>query len=274
MKKYYITTIIFCLFAMPLYAARIVANVNGEPISDTDITARTQLMARQGHTSVDNRRVALQNIIDDNIKIEYASNFNAVPDSKTVDAELKKMNLGELSTSQQAMAKRALRAEMAWQIVVARTIMPTIKISDEQIASETADLARTHGLPVKMTIIRLIDIPSDIAAQLTKPSSCDNAMEIAEHFGGAPQKFTAAQYELSEDIRNRVVSLPKLTWSPVVDHSVLLVCDIKKMSEYKNLDKTIKQNATFKQAMFTADQQLKQLRRKAVIIINDDRYKL
>jgi len=30
----------------------------------------------------------------------------------------------------------------------------------------------------------------------------------------------------------------------------------------------------YKQAMFLADQQLKQLRRKAVVVINDDRYKL
>ena len=274
MKKYYISAIIFGLFTIPLHATSIIANINGEPISDTDITARTKLMARQGRTSVDNRRVALQNIIDDNIKVEYASNFNAVPDEKTVDTELKKMNLGVLPASEITMAKRALRAEMAWQMVVARTIMPTIKISDEQIASETADLARTHGLPIEMTIIRLIDIPSDIAAKLSKPSSCDNAMEIAERFGGAPQKFTAAQYELSADIRERVAALAKLTWSPVVDRSVLLVCNTKKMPEYKNLDKTIKQNAIFKQAMFTADQQLKQLRRKAVIIINDDRYKL
>ena len=97
---------------------------------------------------------------------------------------------------------------------------------------------------------------------------------MAENFGGAPQKFTALQYELSADIRERVANLPKLTWSSRVDNSVLLVCDTKKTSEYKNLDEIIKQNATYKQAMFMADQQLKQLRRKAVIVINDDRYKL
>ena len=97
---------------------------------------------------------------------------------------------------------------------------------------------------------------------------------MAEDFGGVPQKFTAVQYELSEDIRKRVVDLPKLTWSPVVDRSVLLVCSTKKTDEYGKLDEIIKQNAMYKQAMFIADQQLKQLRRKAVIVINDDRYEL
>ena len=42
----------------------------------------------------------------------------------------------------------------------------------------------------------------------------------------------------------------------------------------RELDEMIEQNAMFKQAMFIADQQLKQLRRKAVVVINDDRYKL
>ena len=125
-----------------------------------------------------------------------------------------------------------------------------------------------------MTIIRLVDIPADVATKLTKPKNCDDAMQMARNLGGVPQKFTALQYELAPDIRNRVIDLPRMTWSPVVDRSVLLVCDTKKTSEYGKLDEMIEQNAMFKQAMFIADQQLKQLRRKAVVVINDDRYKL
>ena len=56
--------------------------------------------------------------------------------------------------------------------------------------------------------------------------------------------------------------------------NVFLICDSKKNKEYGKLDEIIKQNAMYKKSMFIADQQLKQLRRKAVIIINDDRYKL
>ena len=35
-------------FIMPAFGATVVASVNGTPITDTDITARTKLMARQG----------------------------------------------------------------------------------------------------------------------------------------------------------------------------------------------------------------------------------
>ena len=261
-------------FIMPAFGASVVATINGTPITDTDITARTQLMARQGKTSTDNRRVALQSIIDDAVKLAYAQNFGVNPDDKTVDAELKKMKMDDLSATERTVARNALRAEIAWQVVVARTVMPMVSTSAEDIAAERANLAREHGLPIEMTIVRLTDIPADIAQKLTRPKSCDDAVRMAENLGGVPQKFTAMQYELSADIRERVANLSHLTWSPRVDDSVLLVCDTKKTAEYKNLDDIIKQNTTYKQAMFLADQQLKQLRRKAVIVINDERYKL
>lgn len=267
--------VFFTLFCTaPAFGASLVATINGTPITDTDVTARTKLMARQGQTSTDNRRVALQNIIDDNLKLAYAANFNAVPDDKIVNDELKKMNLGDISASEKEMARNALRADIAWQIVVARTVLPTVDISKEDINAERINLAREQGLPIEMTIVRLTDIPAEVASKLTKPKSCDDAIRIAENLGGVPQKFTALQYELSTDIRERVAALPILTWSERKDESVLLVCNTKKTEEYKNLDEIIKQNTTYKQAMFLADQQLKQLRRKAVIVINDDRYKL
>lgn len=272
--KHFAVAMLSLFFIGAANAAAVVASVNGVPVTDADVTARVSLMNKQGKTSTDNRRVALQNIIDDSVKLAYAQNFNAVPDDDTVEKELNKMNLGELSATERAMALSAMRAEIAWQIVVARTILPTVEITATDVANERAEIARAQGLPIEMTIIRLTDIPADVATKLTRPSSCDNAMQMARDLGGVPQKFTALQYELAADIRERVATLPVMTWSPVVDKSVLLVCESKKTDEYGKLDDMIEQNAQFKQAMFIADQQLKQLRRKAVVVINDDRYKL
>ncbi len=272
--KHFAVAMLSLFFVGAANAAAVVASVNGVPVTDADVTARVSLMNKQGKTSTDNRRVALQNIIDDSVKLAYAQNFNAVPDDDTVEKELNKMNLGELSATERAMALSAMRAEIAWQIVVARTILPTVEITATDVANERAEIARAQGLPIEMTIIRLTDIPADVATKLTRPSSCDNAMQMARDLGGVPQKFTALQYELAADIRERVATLPVMTWSSVVDKSVLLVCESKKTDEYGKLDDMIEQNAQFKQAMFIADQQLKQLRRKAVVVINDDRYKL
>ena len=272
MKKILILLSVF--LAMPAYAVSVVATVNGTPITDTDITSRTTLMAKQGKTSSDNRRVALNSIIDDAVKLEYASNFNAVPSDKDVEKELKKMNLGDLSAAERDMARSALKAEIAWQVLISHTIVPKIDVTADEISAEKKSLESEHGLPLEMTIVRLVNIPDEIAKKLTKPKSCDDAIKMAEDLGGAPQKFTAMQYELAPDVRERIAGLDKLIWSSRVDGNVLLVCDSKKTKEYGDLDNIIKQNAIFKAAMFQADQQLKQLRRKAVIVINDDRYKL
>lgn len=262
------------IISMPAYAATVVATVNGNPITDTDVTSRTTLMAKQGKTSSDNRRVALNAIIDDAVKLAHASSVGATPSDADVDKELKKMNLGELTAAEKDMARSALKSEIAWQVLVAHTIVPTIEVTTDEINTEKMSLATEHGLPIEMTIVRLVDIPDAVAKKLTRPKSCDDAIKMAEDLGGAPQKFTAMQYELATDVRERVAGLQKLTWSTRVDGNILLVCDAKKTKEYGDLDNIIKQNAIFKSAMFQADQQLKQLRRKAVIVINDDRYKL
>ena len=255
-------------------ATTVVGTVNGNPITDADITARTELMAKQGKTSTTNRKQAFQNIIDDYVKLDHAAKFNVKPTDKDADKELSRMNLGDLSPTMRSMARLAVRADIAWQVIVAKTIVPTIEVSKTDIAKEKNEIAREHGLPLEMTLIRITDVPDEIATKLTKPKNCDMAEQMIEDLGGYPQKITAMHYELSQDIRAKLAGLPLLTWSKVENGSAVLICSEKKGAEYKNLDTIIKQNAEFRKAATIAEQQLKQLRRKAVIIINDDRYKL
>lgn len=271
---------IFNIFAFVFFsvncanAASVIGTVNGKAITDSDITARTELMARQGKTSKTNRKQAFQNIIDDYIKLDYAANYNVKPTDKDADKELKNMKLGEMSETMRSVARLAIRANIAWNVMMSRTIVPDIEINKSDIDEERNSLAREHGLPIEITMLRLIDIPEDIYNKLTKPKSCDDAEEMVENLGGYPQKITAMQYELAPDIRERITGLPLLTWSKKENNTVFLICSEKKGKEYKDLDKIIEQNATYKKASIAAEQQLKQLRRKAVIIVNDDRYKL
>lgn len=274
MNKFYIA-VLGTLFTFSFAnAASVIATVNGTPITDTDVNARIELMSKQGNTSLTNRKQAFQNIVNDYVKLNYAANFNVKPTDKDADKELQNMNLGSLSETSKNMARLAIRSDIAWGVITARTIIPTLKISESEINEEKQDLVRERGLPIETTIIRLTDIPVDIAKKLKTPKNCDDAEKIAEEFGGFPQKITAMQYELSPEIRERIAGLPLMTWSKIQEGSVLLICKEKKTKEYGNIDEIIKQNATYKKAAQTADQQLKQLRRKAVIIINDDRYKL
>ena len=270
---------VLCTMCPFAHAASVIATVNGAPVTDADITARTRLMAMQGQTSTDNRRRALSSIIDDHVKLAYADSLKLSPSDSDVNNEMKAMrgrgmDVSQFSATDLSMAKFAIRANIAWQIVIGRTIMPTINVTAEDLTAEVAELERERGLPIEITFVRLTGIPEDISKKLEKPESCTAAMDMARKLGGAPQKMTALEYELSEDIRGRLVGLGILTWSKREDASVLLICDKKKTKEYGQLDDMIKQNATYKRAAFVGEQQLKQLRRKAVIVIMDEKYKI
>src|SRR5574344_454366 len=139
MRKMFLLFIL-CLAPYTLNAASVIATINGTPITDADIVARVKLMTAQGHNYTDNRKRALNNIIDDSVKIKYAENFKITPTDDEVNKQLKQMNMTSLSGTEREMAKSAIKADIAWQIVIARTIMPTIAVNKEEIASETAEL--------------------------------------------------------------------------------------------------------------------------------------
>jgi len=275
----------YSLFLIPLFAAvpaanaaTVVATVNGAPVTDRDITARVKLMALQGDARTDNRLRALSNIIDDNIRLAFAAQVQISPSDAEVNREIDALRSRGFDTSGldpvgMNMLRLAMRANIAWQMVVGRTIMPTVNVTDQDIKDEIADLSRTRGLPVYVTLLRLVDIPEDIAAKLSPPKDCADAERMARTLGGAPVRVTAPEFELSEEVRARISILPELSWSSRQDRSVLLVCDRKRMAEYGDLDNVIRQNAIFKRAMFMGDQQLKQLRRRAVIVINNPSYR-
>ncbi|MDR2269050.1 MAG: hypothetical protein LBD94_02590 [Rickettsiales bacterium] len=237
-----------------VHAASVVANVNGNPITDIDITERVKIIPE----ALDNRGRAKDAIIDDYVKLEYARQFKLEPTDKEVDAAMKEHR-------DNPQMKFFTRATLAWQAVIIRTIVPTISVGEKEINQELSDLERERGLPIEMTFLRLVDIPDDVYKKLEKPKSCADAGAAVRKLGGEPQKITALEYELSIDVRKNLVGLSDLTWSPLVDKKTYLICNRKKTDEWGGLDEIIKQNAIYKRAFFQADQLLKQLRRKAVI---------
>ena len=252
---YSLLSIHYSLFTVAASAATIVATVNGNPITDVDITERTKIMP----SSLNNREAAKNAIIDDYIKLEHTKSLRIEPSDKEVDAAIKEHK-------NNPQMKLYARATLAWQIMIMRAIVPSISVGDADIAAEMNDLERDRGLPVNITFVRLVDIPKDVYEKLEKPKSCDDAVSMARKLGGSPQKMTALGYELAPEVRDRFIGLENLTWSPWRDRQSFLICDKKKTAEWGNLDDIIKQNAVYKRALFQADQLLRQLRRRATIV--------
>ena len=233
----------------------IVATVNGNPITDVDITYRTRIMP----PALNNRENAKNAIIEDFLKLEHARDMRIEPTEKEVE-EITREHKNN------PQAKLHASATLAWQMIIMRTIVPTIAVSEEDIRQEMVDLERDRGLPWNMTFIRLINIQKSSYEKLTKPESCRDAEAMARKLGGAPQKITALHYELAPEIRERFMGLGDLEWSALEDRQVFLICERTKTKEWGQLDDIIKQNAVYKRALFQADQLLKQLRRRATIL--------
>jgi hypothetical protein len=241
-------------FAHSANAVRVVANVNGEPVTDADVTERTKIMP----ASLNNREMAKEAIIEDYIKLEYAGQLKLEPTDKEVADSIREHK-------DNPQMKLFARATLSWQMVIARTIVPSVSVGENEIAEELKDLERERGLPYEMTFVRLVGMPRNVYDKLKKPDSCADAEAMARNLGGEPQKITALEYELASELREQLVGLADLTWSPLLDKKTVLICEKKKTAEWGKMDEIIRQNAVYKRALFRADQLLKQLRRKAVL---------
>jgi hypothetical protein len=249
----------FLFFASVLITANavsIVTTVNGNPITDVDITERTKIM----EPSLNNRKMALNAIIDDYIKLEYAKSIKIDVTKKEIEKTIK-------DHKDNPQMELFTRATIAWQKVIMATIIPSISVSDKDVKTEMNDLEQERGLPIKITILRLVKVPKSIYSGIkdSSPKSCDDAESMVKKLGGDPQKITANEYELAPEIRSEIIGLGMFKWSDLSDGKTVMVCEREKTDEWGKLDDVIKQNAIYKRALFQADQLLKQLRRKAVI---------
>src|SRR6476469_8419006 len=75
----------------------VIVTVNDTPITTFDVTQRVGLnvVLGRGQGSVEEQRKrALENLIDDQVKLAEAKKYNATPDDKMIDAQIDKMAKG------------------------------------------------------------------------------------------------------------------------------------------------------------------------------------
>ena len=254
MRKKFLIFIGAFFYLMPAFSAKISFTVNGNPVTDEDIAARIKIMP----ATLNNHEDAKNAIIDDFVRIEYAKQLRIEPSLREVNDAIKEHK-------DNPQMHLSARANVAWQMTIMRAIVPTISVDDKDIAAEFADIELERGLPFDLIFLRVVKVPSDIYEKFGKAKDCADAEKMVRVLGGDPQKISAKEYDLSQDVRKQFIGLANLTWSPLVDGVTYFICSKKKTEEWGKLDDIIRQNAVYKRAMFQADQLLKQLRRKAVI---------
>jgi peptidyl-prolyl cis-trans isomerase SurA len=139
-----------CAFASTAVRAEgqgVVVTVNDVPITSFDVEQRMKLNAILGRTqgnAADQRKRALQNLVDDAVKLAEAKKYNATPNDKMVDAQIEKMAKGS-NTDTNGLAAQlkakgaslsALRKLVTAQIAFNRLISSLYKVKVEVDAAE------------------------------------------------------------------------------------------------------------------------------------------
>lgn len=203
---------------------------------------------------------ALANIMDDLAKLKLTEEWKITPSKPEIQehiAELEKhmgKDKGFFKTSapnSEDQLNLASAASLAWQRAVGQMFMPNVSASAAETKRELENLSLLQGLPIKLTLIRT-------GACLDKDNST---------------KITALEYDLEPAIRQAVYNLPENKWSAETNGDRFMICSRSKTKEYARAEKFAEQQAQWKRALFDADQRLKDAKRRAIVIIMDDKLK-
>jgi peptidyl-prolyl cis-trans isomerase SurA len=198
--------------------------VNDIPITSFDVEQRVGLntiLGRGQGSLEDQRKRALQNLIDDQVKLAEAKKYKATPDSKMVDAQIDKMARGsntdakglgdKLKTKGSTMS--ALRTLVTAQIAFNRLITAMYKVKVEvepaEIDKKYNEMANDPRLqPVTVYEIMEIEMPveqtSDAMAQQLLVARAADAAQYRRKFKGCASARQAASGIYNVQIGRRI----------------------------------------------------------------------
>jgi peptidyl-prolyl cis-trans isomerase SurA len=130
--------------ATPAAAQRVVARVNGEPITEIDVTQRMRLIQVSTHKAA-SRKEVLDELIDQHLKMQTARRYRLDISDAEVDRVVANMaSRMRVNTEQFAKAlsgagisinalRRKLRADLAWNQIVRGKFGNNLQVNDSEI---------------------------------------------------------------------------------------------------------------------------------------------
>ncbi|WP_424981634.1 peptidylprolyl isomerase [Maritalea sp. S77] len=188
-------------FGQTSFAATIKVVVNGTTITDHDISQRAKFMRleRRGKSNNDRLRLAREELIDEALMIgEMKRIGRSVPDSAVNDAYAKVAVNLKLSSSkltqilnaagvQSKTLKDKLRAQIAWQGVVANVLRKKVQISDLELdLAAREEVGNATNFDFMLTEIVFLNTTGSTRSRTNEANQyrrnfngCDNAVALA-----------------------------------------------------------------------------------------------
>jgi peptidyl-prolyl cis-trans isomerase SurA len=278
------------LAVAPVSAAVVRVTVNGEPITDYQVSQRLQLFQLEGRSG---QSTAIKELIDEALMRQEGVRLGInVTDAQVEDAILNvarniKVSRDKLIEILQQNGvgvdtlKDRLRAGLAWQGVVARAIEPKVQLSDlelDQQAVQQLDAVNSYDYVLK-EIIFLMPGGKGSASKRTAEanqyrksfSGCDNAVKLSLSYTDAAVLNVGRRHatQMQEPIAKELAGLnvggitkPRVIESGV---SMLAVCSKEAARDTTFVKGQIRQEMGSEQLKVEADKCLANLRANADI---------
>lgn len=191
----------------------VIVTVNDTPITTFDVTQRVGLnvVLGRGQGSIeDQRKRALENLIDDQVKLAEAKKYNATPDDKMIDAQIDKMAKGtdtdakglaeKLKTKGSSMStlRTLVTAQIAFNRLLNAMYKVKVNVDPAEVDKKLNEISNDPRLqPVTVYEIMEIEMPVEntndaMAEQLLQARAADAAMYRSKFKSCASAKQAAS----------------------------------------------------------------------------------
>lgn len=200
-------------------APTIVAVVNDQPITELDLTQRIVLLDILGDTPRGGmtKRQALQDLIDDVVKIEEAKRFNMLPSESEVNERIARLAKNMKLTRDQLFAKLKakgisettfrtyMQADMGFTRIIQGKYREDIKVSPAEVDAKTAAIKSQVGeqvakvmsdprmKPITVFTLMEINLPVDGEDPMLLQSRAIEAAQVLQRFKGCGSLKSASQ---------------------------------------------------------------------------------
>lgn len=272
-------------------AAATKVTVNGVAISDTQIAQRVQLMKLEGGGGT---RQAMEQIIDDQIKLQEAARFGInINDSQVEEAfrnvarnvNLSTDKLNELLRANGVSAttmKERIRAALAWNAIIQNVVKARVQISEvdlDQQAAASLDTDASYDYILKEVLfVAAGGNASSRTAAANKYRSqfagCDSAVQLSLGFTDAAVRDIGRRHatQLPDAIADELgklnvggITKPRVTEAGV---SMLAICEKTSARDLTFIKNKLRNEQGTKAMEAEAEKYLKELRGKARIVYN------
>lgn len=190
----------------------VLVTVNDYPITSFDVAQRVKLngiLGRGQGTPAEQRKRALQNLIDDAVKLAEAKKYNATPDDKMVDGQIEKMAKGsntdtkglgaqlKAKGSSMSALRRLVTAQIAFNRMISSMYKVKVEVDPAEVEKKYQEFANDPRLqPVTVYEIMEIEMPVEntgegMAQQLLVARAADAAQYRGKFKGCASARQAA-----------------------------------------------------------------------------------